>query len=156
MSNPILPIPPNKGDSTPKPLTKPSILFTIYSWISTPFLILSFILSLILIDLRNSARRAHFHADSSSRMPGWLHRVIYRYKPYKYVVDPKDGKLFEKDRVKEEEEFYHSHQKKLAKMEMAEAFEMRGIVICFLGLVVCGIGWVGWKGVCVVWGVLRG
>ncbi|KAK4168732.1 hypothetical protein QBC43DRAFT_105512 [Cladorrhinum sp. PSN259] len=175
MTNPVLPIPPNKGDaSRPLRSKQSSILFTIYSWISTPILLLSFILSLIFIDLRNSARRAHFHADHhhsshgpSSRMPGWLHKIIYKYRPYRYVVDG-NGELkrvSQEDEGKEprvkgigkgDEEFYHSHQKKLAKMEMAEAFEMRGFVMVVLGLMAAGLGWGAWKVISGVWSVLRG
>ncbi|KAK3996349.1 hypothetical protein QBC44DRAFT_146659 [Cladorrhinum sp. PSN332] len=196
MAHPLPPIPPNKGDASRSQLItnkQPSLLSKIYSWISTPLLLLSFILSLIFIDLRNSARRAHFHADhhhsshggssassSSMRMPGWLHRIIYRYRPYRYVVvvdddDDDDGKGGDKKKLVEkkekvmttegkgeqdegegEENFYHSHQKKLAKMEIAEAFEMRGVVMVVLGLLTAVLGWGVWKGTSLVWRVVVG
>jgi hypothetical protein len=48
----------------------------------------------------------------------------------------------------EAEDYYHSKQRKLMKMEAEEAFEIRGWVVTVLGLVSLGVTWMGLK---VVW-----
>ena len=55
-----------------------------------------------------------------------------------------------------DDEYYHSHQKKLAKMEMDQAFEVRGIVMIVLVAVMTAFGWGTWKGLVWVVGVIRG
>jgi hypothetical protein len=139
----------------------------------TPLIFTSFLLSLALVDLRHSALRAHYHADAAdatatqpSRLPGWLHRVIYRYRPYRYqvVVDERGREVGVKKgqgglgspagspagspglgREVEVEDYYHSKQRELMRMEVSEAFEIRGWVVLGLGLVGLGVLWVGWR-----------
>jgi hypothetical protein len=146
----------------------------------TPLIFTSFLLSLALVDLRHSALRAHYHADAAdattgtqpSRLPGWLHRVVYRYRPYRYhvVVDERVRAVGEKEskgegqgglespgsvgspagspgsgREVEVEDYYHSKQRELMRMEVSEAFEIRGWVVLGLGLVGLGVLWVGWR-----------
>ena len=110
-------------------------------------------------------------------MPEWLHRIIYRYKPYRYGRDDerkkgKEGTEGIQGRVNDDnnnnqqmkggegnegdDEYYHSHQKKLAKMEMDQAFEVRGIVMIVLVAVMTAFGWGTWKGLVWVVGVIRG
>jgi hypothetical protein len=131
----------------------------------TPLLFTSFLLSLLLVDLRHSALRSHYHADATqpSRMPGWLHRIVYRYRRYRYVaVDdraqagtptPSPGSPGSPGMggVAEAEDYYHSKQRKLMKMEAEEAFEMRGVVVVVLGLVSFGVLWAVWRAV--EWGL---
>ncbi|KAK0633543.1 hypothetical protein B0T14DRAFT_561131 [Immersiella caudata] len=125
--------------------TGPNRQSLIYKFIMTPIIFISFIVSLSLIDMRHSAQRSHYHADShESRMPAWLHRIIYRYQRYQYVPVDENGKLVGK-RVGDGKEYYHSHQRKLMRMEVAEAFEIRSSVVVALGLVSMGVLWGVWR-----------
>jgi hypothetical protein len=140
----------------------------------TPLLFISFLLSLALVDLRYSALRGHYHADADqrSRLPRWLHRIIYRYIPYRYVVVDERGRPVSEQAVtpgspgspgsvgsagspavagREAEDYYHSKQRKLMKMEATEAFEIRDSVLLVLGFVGLGILWVAWRAVS--WGL---
>ncbi len=99
----------------------------------TPIIFITFLVSLAVVDYRNSAKRSHYHAEGgSSWLPQWLHRILYRVRPYQYVT------VDEKDQVVRGEvagrPFYHSKQRKLMKMEVAEAFEMRGWAVLVLAL----------------------
>lgn len=137
----------------------------------TPIIFISFLVSLALVDIRHSALRAHYHADdpAQQRLPHWLHRIMYRYRGYRYdvVVDGQgDGRsvgegqgqvdggdddgsgrvrMRRQESGKGGEEYYHSKQRKLMKMEAAEAFEIRGWVTVALGLVSLGMVWVAWR-----------
>ncbi|KAL2158559.1 hypothetical protein VTH06DRAFT_4326 [Thermothelomyces fergusii] len=135
----------------------------------TPVLFVSFLLSLALVDLRFSALRAHYHADGGDqapgrrRLPAWLHRIIYRYRPYRYAAavdgngrpvaapttpgspgSPERG-VTPSGTAREAEDYYHSKQRKLIKMEAEEAFEMRGVVVLVLGFLGLAALWVAWK-----------
>lgn len=125
----------------------------------TPVIFISFLLSLAFVDLRYSALRRHFHADGRQRLPGWLHRIIYRYRPYRYaVVVDGDGRpvtpgspaspgsgTSPSGTAREADDYYHSMQRKLIKMEAEEAFEMRGMVIWALGFIGLAVMWATWK-----------
>ncbi|KAH6845198.1 hypothetical protein B0I37DRAFT_178725 [Chaetomium sp. MPI-CAGE-AT-0009] len=161
MSAPPVPVSANRGDA-PRP-REPS---TLYKLIMTPLLFTTFLISLALVDLRHSALRAHYHADNNnnnadgtsgaSRLPPWLHRIIYRYRPYRYGVgdaagrpaSPGDSGDSGKGGDGDGEGYYHSKQRELMRMEAEEAFEMRGVVVVVLGLVSVAVGWAVWK---VVW-----
>lgn len=119
--------------------------------IMTPIIFTSFIVSLTLVDFRHSANRAHYHADNTrtSRLPDWLHHIIYSYRRYEYVpVDEKGRPLGEKASG---DLFYHSKQRKLMKMEVAEAFEIRSTVLVVLALLSLCVLWAVWKAV--GWGI---
>jgi hypothetical protein len=114
----------------------------------TPILFISFVVSLTLIDLRHSATRAHYHAEETkdSRMPRWLHRIIYRYQRYQYVpVDDQGRPLGEKV---DSHQYYHSKQRKLMRMEAAEAFEIRSAVLVALALLSLCVVWIVWQALC--------
>ncbi|KAL2255171.1 hypothetical protein VTK26DRAFT_3934 [Humicola hyalothermophila] len=145
----------------------------------TPLIFISFLVSLALVDLRYSALRSHYHADADDethhhrRMPRWLHRIVYRYRGYRYDVavdqrqgqgqrqvdggdDDEDGagstgrrapgsRSASEQEVKGGGEYYHSKQRKLMKMEAAEAFEIRGWVMVVLGLLGLAVAWGAWK-----------
>ncbi|SPQ18899.1 71a70ed5-14ee-4d00-97da-034e1f121df3 [Thermothielavioides terrestris] len=120
----------------------------------TPLILVSFLVSLALVDLRYSALRAHYHADAdqASRLPRWLHRIVYRYRPYRYVAVDERGRPVAEGRPRspgspgrEAEDYYHSKQRKLMKMEAAEAFEIRGSVLVALGLLSLGVFWAAWR-----------
>ncbi|KAK4681989.1 hypothetical protein QC764_112460 [Podospora pseudoanserina] len=127
---------------------------SLYKLIMTPIIFTTFLISLFLVDTRNLALRRHYHAsDSESRMPEWLHRIVYRYKRYEYVAVDEKGKPFPISKHQtpavspgqEKEDFYHSKQKKLMKMEVAEAFEIRSIVVVLLGVLGAAFLWGSWK-----------
>lgn len=137
--------------------------------IMTPLIFISFLVSLAIVDIRNSALRAHYHADParSNRLPRWLHRVVYRYQPYRYVVVDEQGRpLGEKAsspglgqvdggvespgegmgrRGGDGGDYYRSKQKKLMRMEAAEAFEIRSGVMVVMGVLSLGLWWVSWR-----------
>ncbi|KAK4197764.1 hypothetical protein QBC40DRAFT_284987 [Triangularia verruculosa] len=136
---------------------------SLYKIIMTPIIFTTFLISLFLVDTRNSALRRHYHAsDSKSRLPEWLHRILYRYKRYEYVAVDENGKPFPISNPQtpatspgqEKEDFYHSKQKKLMKMEVAEAFEMRNSVVVLFGVLGVVMLWGFWKLASWVIGVL--
>ncbi|KAK4101732.1 hypothetical protein N658DRAFT_506898 [Parathielavia hyrcaniae] len=152
---PPVPVSANQGDARRPP--EPS---TIYKLIMTPLMFISFLVSLALVDLRYSALRAHYHAAGPSRLPRWLHRLVYRYRPYRYVaaMEGHGRPPAARAAVVEsplgstgspgsglgsgpgpewggEDYYYYSKQRKLMEMEAAEAFEIRGWVVTGLGLV---------------------
>ena len=103
--------------------------------IMTPINFVTFLLSLVLVDLRYALRRKHTHAESTSRLPPWLHTLLYR--PY------------ENDRTKanvatDGRWYYHTKQKKLFKMEADEAFRFRNTMLILVGLLSIGVFAVVW------------
>lgn len=109
----------------------------------TPVIFVTFLISLLLVDLRYSIMRSHFHPEEySSRFPHWLHRIIYRYQPYQYVRVDRTGKLTP-ERVYSG--FYHSKQRKLMKMEVDDAFQIRGTVLFIIGLLLMTAAWTLWR-----------
>lgn len=91
----------------------------------TPINFFTFIISLILVEMRNSHVRLHSHAQARSRLPAWLHELLYRPQPY--GSDRKDPSG---------DWYYHSNQKKLIRMEAEDAFKLRSCVLFLLGLAV--------------------
>lgn len=119
---------------------------TIYKLVVTPVVFISFVISLTLVDFRHSVSRSHFHAESGdSRLPVWLHRVVYRYQRYQYVPVGEDGRRLPQPETANQHLYYHSKQRKLMKMEADEAFEIRNIVLVAMALV----------GVCIMWALWR-
>lgn len=109
----------------------------------TPVIFVTFLISLVVVDYRYSQMRSHNHPeDYPGRLPRWLHRTIYHYRPYQYVRIGKDGKPT-KDRVYSG--FYHSKQRKLMKMEVEDAFQIRGTVLFILGVLVIVAAWSLWQ-----------
>ena len=114
--------------------------------IMTPVIFITFLVSLSLVDFRYSAMRSQYHAEQPSRLPPWLHRLIYRYRPYQYVVIDEKGDLTGK---KADARYYHSKQRKLMKMEIDDAFEIRSTVLVALGLLSMVVAWATWR--VIVW-----
>jgi hypothetical protein len=108
----------------------------------TPITFVSFIFSLAFVDFRYSLIRSHNHAEQPSRMPSWLHHVLYRPSPYQYVR-VKDSKVAQ-GQDEHGNWYYHSMQKKLMRMEVDEAFQIRGTVMLLFGLVLALITWGAW------------
>ncbi|KAK5652587.1 hypothetical protein OQA88_10348 [Cercophora sp. LCS_1] len=136
MTPPPPPVSGNQGDARSHQQS------TIYKMVMTPIILISFIVSLTYVDFRHSVNRAHFHADTNERRtPHWLHRVLYRYRRYEYVAVDEQGKLLERNA----DGHYHSKQRKLMKMETAEAFEIRNTVLIILGMISVAILWGTWR-----------
>ncbi|KAK0754015.1 hypothetical protein B0T18DRAFT_312952 [Schizothecium vesticola] len=149
---PLAPVSGNAGDAGPARQS------TLYKLIITPLIFVSFLISLTIIDLRHSARRAHFHSDhqperpGTSRFPLWLHRIIYhRRQDAPPSTDEHTPPVTPWDGAGDRDGYYHSKQRELMKMMADEAFEIRSAVL--MALVVGGLGvLVGvWKAV--GWGV---
>lgn len=105
----------------------------------TPILFVSFLISLAWVDFRYSVLRSKTNSRES-RLPAWLHNAVYRpcaargqgnSKGKRSTGGPQDG-------------YYHSNQKKLAEMEMADAFEVRGTVIMLLLATSAALSWGLW------------
>lgn len=106
-------------------------------YVMTPIIFVSFLVSLALVDLNYSIRRSQF-TNGPGRLPGWLHHVLYRPTASGASGGSQDG-------------YYHSKQKKLAKMEMADAFEIRGTVVAVLLALCASTGWGAWAAGCWAW-----
>jgi hypothetical protein len=139
----------------------------------TPITLVSFVFSLAFVEMRYELLRSHTHAEASnSRLPGWLHHLLYRSSPYAYVrVRPGDAAhgasatpvaadAVHATRAARPDEdahwYYHNHQKKLMRMEAEEAFRIRHTVVVVLALVAALASWGGWLFVGVAWRTLRG
>lgn len=100
----------------------------------TPVIFVSFLLSLALVDFRYSVLRSEGHRNRGSRLPAWLHRIVYMPSPDQSNNGSSGNKSTQTHNSTggQEDGYYHSKQKKLAKMEMADAFEIRGAVVAFI------------------------
>ena len=101
----------------------------------TPVLFVSFLFSLLFVDLRYSQRRLHTHSEAPSRLPAWLHDIIYRPRPYGGERD---------EAGTDSQWYYHSKQRKLLEMEAEDAFEVRNTVIALLGVAAICAVWAVW------------
>ncbi|KIH86983.1 hypothetical protein SPBR_08699 [Sporothrix brasiliensis 5110] len=93
-------------------------------------------------------------------MPGWLHSLVYCRQPYHYVLVKGDGDgqpavnrpytMAKTTRAAQsasnDGSYYHSMQRKLLKMESAEAFRIRTTVLWVMGLAVAGIAYLAMTG----------
>lgn len=87
----------------------------------TPVNFVSFLISLVLVDIHYTRLRMHTHAESRSRLPNWLHDLLYRRYPYEDIRRKPGGVRGPW--------YYHSKQKKLMRMEAEDAFKLRGPVL---------------------------
>ncbi|KUI65794.1 hypothetical protein VM1G_11375 [Cytospora mali] len=132
MSSPATAQPPR--DALPK-------LSAIYHVVVTPIIFVSFLVSLAWVEFQNSLRRSHNHAEEPSGLPLWLHRIVYRQTPYKYV---KANASEPRAPVQTDEGtrwYYHSKQRKLMKMEADDAFKIRSTVLVVLALLTVATLW---------------
>ncbi|KAI1872504.1 hypothetical protein JX265_005384 [Neoarthrinium moseri] len=115
---------------------------TVYHWIMTPINFVTFLVSLYLVDYHYQSRREHFHEAGtlqSSRLPGWLHGLVYRPQPYVWVGGGPAPPGQDETRW-----YYHTKQRKLMKMEASDAFEIRKSVMFALVLFATITVWVLW------------
>ncbi|KAI1356487.1 hypothetical protein F5Y01DRAFT_267522 [Xylaria sp. FL0043] len=140
----------------------------IYQAIATPINFTVFLVSLYLIDTRNRAQR-HRQPEGKASDSGqrtWLHWILYRRRgsPYDWV-DSYQGQPVSQAaytttprhevRVKDvptgstretgDTWFYHTKQKKLLRVEAADAFALRNPVLLVLGVLAVSVGWVLWR-----------
>lgn len=126
--------------------------------IMTPVIFVSFLASLAWVEFRYSLLCSHSHSEAPSSLPGWLHRVVYQEAPYHYVMRVVDGggsssrpstprTVSSSSRYEEvgSRWYYHSKQRKLMKMEVDDAFEIRGPVLMALGLSALVLTWAVWR-----------
>ncbi|KAK3945279.1 hypothetical protein QBC46DRAFT_371778 [Diplogelasinospora grovesii] len=126
---------------------------TIYKLIMTPIILTSFIISLVIVDIRNTVRRSHYHSDGAPWLPHWLRRLVYRHQqPFRYVQADGGGQRAGSDNgVASSDWYYHSKQCKLMKMETEDAFQIRNTVLGLMALVGLGVAWAAWR--VLSWGV---
>ncbi|KAF2441238.1 hypothetical protein P171DRAFT_92584 [Karstenula rhodostoma CBS 690.94] len=135
--------PPNGADVPEEPLYKRIIL--------TPFLFTSFLVSLFLIDTQNAVSRAKNSGLVSFRDP----------EPYQYSHDSRWGRHGSTSHVKPPDSLnpgqrsgtrkrkrrsWHLHRKirKIAKLEISDAFEMRGRVMVAMIVILLMALYAGW------------
>ncbi|KAJ2906062.1 hypothetical protein MKZ38_003099 [Zalerion maritima] len=158
MSAPAAAIPATR---CPTPAAKQNVLMTglntAYSLIMTPITFVSFIFSLVLIDYYHSSVRTRKHGENSSTLLDWLHHIVYKPAPYKYVAvkqaatsssSPVSVSCPTTPLVDKDEDgkawFLRTKQKQEVRMEVEEAFEMRGFVLVVMGVLMV-------LGTCTVW-----
>lgn len=117
----------------------------------TPILFVSFLASLAWVDFRYSIMRSHSHSEDPSWLPHWLHRIVYCGTPYKYVKINATNPKVPADKDEGPRWYYHSKQKKLMKMEVDDAFQIRGTVLVVLGLLALAATWALWWVACWIW-----
>lgn len=108
----------------------------------TPVIFVTFVVSLTLVDYRYSAMRSQYHAEPPSRLPAWIHRLVYRYQPYQYVLVDENR---QPTGQRADPRYLHSKQRKLMKMEVVDAFEIRSTVLVILGLLSLALIWGVWQ-----------
>ncbi|POR35390.1 Uncharacterized protein TPAR_04398 [Tolypocladium paradoxum] len=111
---------------------------TLYRLVVTPLAFISFLLSLVLVDLHYSLVRLRSHAQAPSRLPPWLHALLFRPRPYESLRHKHRGPSSSRQLQGGTEWHYHSNQRRLMEMEAAEAFEIRSRVLVVLALAAAG------------------
>ncbi|KAF9879009.1 hypothetical protein CkaCkLH20_03242 [Colletotrichum karsti] len=98
---------------------------TIYKGIVTPIIFVSFLLSLVWVDIRYTLKRSRNrgHDHGGGWMPAWLHSIMYRRSPYEHV-QTRDRSRTPSPKDEQSDFYYHSKQKKLMHMEVDDAFEL--------------------------------
>ncbi|KAI0013509.1 hypothetical protein F4779DRAFT_564009 [Xylariaceae sp. FL0662B] len=136
----------SKTASGPKPAARPEASeqrqSKLYQAIMTPINFVSFLLSLYLVNYRYDHQRAqgHYHHPSSGYLPQWLFHLLYRPQPYQWV----DRGPAPPNRD-DERWYYHTRQKKLFKMEAADAFELRYTLLLGLCALALAVAWLFYR-----------
>ncbi|KAI2640392.1 hypothetical protein GGS26DRAFT_537988 [Hypomontagnella submonticulosa] len=118
--------------------------------VMTPIYLVSFLLSLYLIDSQYHNKRIEQHSERQSRLPSWLlpswlDRVLFRTHPYEWVGRNKGGTAGSGGTQRKERWYYHTKQKKLMKMEAADALEIQRSVLLGLCVVFLCAVWALWR-----------
>ncbi|KAG9253529.1 uncharacterized protein F5Z01DRAFT_143389 [Emericellopsis atlantica] len=118
--------PPSSRTAGGMPASNASRPSALYKLVMTPVNFITFVLSLVIIDIQYSLKRSHNHAQAHSRLPAWLHALLYR--PYEDGTSPNAGTGVPW--------YYHTKQKKLLRMETEDAFKIRSTMLVFLAVLV--------------------
>ncbi|KAI0383964.1 hypothetical protein F5Y04DRAFT_250118 [Hypomontagnella monticulosa] len=123
---------------------------TFYQAIMTPIYLVSFLLSLYLVDSHYHDKRIAEHAERQSRLPSWLlpswlDRALFPTSPYEWVKRNKQDPASRGETKRKERWYYHTKQKKLLKMEAADALEIqRGVLLGLCVVFLCAL-WAFWR-----------
>ncbi|KAF7959159.1 hypothetical protein EAE96_002674 [Botrytis aclada] len=117
-------------------------------FIIAPITFFSFLISLLIIDRRNSYLRIQQHSEPrrysntfTGRIQEFLHRLIYKPQPYAYIKSPSQGQNAERTKRKEEQPWHwNTKQKKMMKMEVSDAFKFRQWVLVGMAVIATGMG----------------
>lgn len=107
----------------------------------TPINFVSFLLSLVVVDLEYSYMRVRNHTEASGRLPTLLHHIIFRSQPYATDIRVRSQGPHH---YEEEVWHYHTKQGRIMKLEAEEAFRGRNRIIIFLAVFLAIITWVLW------------
>ncbi|ETS88053.1 hypothetical protein PFICI_01881 [Pestalotiopsis fici W106-1] len=123
------------------PQTREDEHSALYRRIMTPINFVTFLVSLYLVDYHYNSKREHTHDHNkrASRLPGWLHSLLFKPQPYAWVGGGDSSAA--PPNQDDKNWYYHTKQKKLMKMEAAAAFEMRRSVTVALVFIAVGAAW---------------
>lgn len=128
-------------------------------YVMTPFLFVSFLVSLAWVDFRYSIRRGQTHAEPRGILPNWLRRILYRRRTYQYLRPVGDQSprppRSPAAAAGEDDGYYHSKQRQLMQMETVEAFQIRSVVLVVLVVLGALTVWGFWRMAAFVLGVAR-
>ncbi|RYP70147.1 hypothetical protein DL771_005659 [Monosporascus sp. 5C6A] len=118
----------------------------LYHAIMTPINLIAFLVSLYLVDVHYQNERARRHAagqqqGEQQKWRAWLHRLLFQPQPYEWV----DQRGPAPPNKHEERYYYHTKQKKLMKMEAADAFGLRRPVLVGLCSLAVLVAWAAWR-----------
>ncbi|RYP25292.1 hypothetical protein DL767_008470 [Monosporascus sp. MG133] len=118
----------------------------LYHTIMTPINLIAFLVSLYLVDVHYQNERARRHAagqqhGEQQKWMAWLHNLLFRPQPYEWVDQNKPAP----PNKHEERYYYHTKQKKLMKMEAADAFGLRRPVLVGLCSLAVLAAWAAWR-----------
>ncbi|KAI6093678.1 hypothetical protein F4821DRAFT_252680 [Hypoxylon rubiginosum] len=136
-----------ESKSTPRAEASEERQSSLYQAIMTPINFISFILSLYLVDSHYHVKRMQEHSERYGRipswlLPSWLDRLLFRPQPYGWVGQKSTNGP---NSAKPERWYFHTKQRKLMRLEAADAFEMRRPVILTMSVVaICAI-WAFWR-----------
>jgi len=130
---------------------------------TAPLTFLSFLISLALIDYQNQTLRARSHpppvpSTIFGRVKAIVHMLLYRPQsnPYAYVRSPDArGKNGEESKENEQPWHWNTKQRKMIRMEVVDAFEIRQWVVAGLALGALVLGTLAWIAVGRIWVMLR-
>jgi hypothetical protein len=121
----------------------------------TPLIVVSFILSLVVVEHRNRARRVSANSSNNESWGASLRNWLDP-EPYQDPSDSTWGQSASSDSGKQGTDgavphstkhrwFTRKKHRKMARLQLTDALELRGaVLICVLGFFVTGVLAVGW------------
>lgn len=128
----------------------------------TPINFITFIISLYIVSGRNQQKRIAMHPRGpatgvlASWLPAWFHDALFRPQPYHPASGDQSGAAaVNPPNYSDERFYYHTKQKKIMKLEAADAFELRSSVLGALCVAAVALVWVAvcLARVLLVWGL---